>query len=450
MQGKKKIFTIVFFAFAGAHILTFTHGDSTRIMEWAKLFLDSLFSGNIRNYAEVLLDKDIPSNYSIFIHIINSIWVLPVYGIDTFIDGDIPLYVYSMWHRVLSVLLTFITMGYIEKIGIHFGVSREKMEVATFFYGISTPLIVGTYAMGQIDAYPTLFMVMGLYYLLEEKTTESILSFSVILFLKPFAFMYIAPMLLLYFADKWKKAIPYGVLVGIVWIVKKLVTKIFIGYGDMVYVEEVEWDHLSFFFTSEINVLPLFVLTVGVVLCICFVKGMKGKVKEWDYIYYPYVVFLAFVAFNFWNPQWFLYGMPFITIILCKMCNEAEAMAFGAGINGAYLLFNYCAFNGMVESNMIAGGLIAKTSGIKWKSASLLGLIANKMPTISGYITSISLGILVACMIYVCYATRKETLEAEVVDASLFENKKKAFLVLFVMISIFMIIYSYFELFRWN
>ncbi|MBP3810469.1 MAG: hypothetical protein ILA15_07040 [Clostridiales bacterium] len=376
----------------------FQHGDGYTITKWGVQFLDCMFSGDLRHYADVMLEANgiqYTSNYDILNNFITAVSILPVYlvkRITGFNYGAYNMLIFDEFRKLVLILAVMITSKYINKIVISLGGSVRAANTASLLYLLSPVLLYCNIGMGQIDCFCVLFMALFFNSYINDKKCYAMLFLSIAILIKSFPLLFVLIPLVCISINK--RRIPKLNMLScllVPWIISWILsTVIFIDYSKISSLSERTWGHAGMLFNVTWAHSSLF-MTVFVVLC--FVLLFSNKAREADskklLLISSCVVIIDLTFFVEENPQWFIYALfiMLITIPLCHGIYKPVACVICYSLAG--LVYSFSAFYTQVDLNMVYQSILGNyfDFGIR---TSYMSVFNHLMPNLAPYMPQAS------------------------------------------------------------
>lgn len=306
----------------------FVGRDYNDIIKWYALFDECLIKGQLTDYA-AYLEAYGASNYSLFSNVIGGIWLLPVYGLSmlrhygsmlvdsTAVTRDV-FVIWSVWHKVLILIVTLVSLKIFNKILDKLNYGQCKY-LADFIYLTNAMVFISSVGSGQIDCFAIMFMLLGIYFFIDEKYILTTLMMSFSLMYKGMPIMVYLPVMALIFFPKlnWKKlgcmTLAFVSVPAVNMFFEKVV---FTGYHKQRSDFQNDIDFFRRMFVSDYFTNGL-LLVAGVVCVIAFYLSESNRVKKEYYLLFPLIVLTGFEILVRWNPQWLLMLIPFMILAGC-------------------------------------------------------------------------------------------------------------------------------------
>jgi len=274
---------------------------------------------------------------------LSSLFHLSQQGISVF------LFISKIPYLVFDFALALLLLHMID--------NGEKALLAFKLWIINPISIFISYAVGQFDIIPTFFLILALFFFKRRRELPSILSLGVCGALKMFGFLFMLPMALIYLKEhsSLKSKIKHLFLMFIVGFLPLAVSQISIFLTPIYY----ESANLASPFKFEIHGFfgnafysrgelgnPLLISVFSYILEYSFRLGLDTLgsieiytipfiyglflsgivyVRDWSFekLWKAFLLFLiAYYAFAFFHPQWFVWGLPLLILLVAEDRNR--------------------------------------------------------------------------------------------------------------------------------
>ena len=385
----------------------FNHGDGFVITKWGIRFLDCAFSGDIRNYADIMLAENgvrYTPNYNILDILITAVTILPLYLVQYFTgfecDDIKQLIYYDEFRKISLILAVIITAKYIRKIVISLKGSTRAANTASLLYIISPALLYCNIGMGQIDCISVLFLSLFFYEYINDKKCHAMLFLSISMLIKSFPLLLVMiPLVCISINKRRLPDIKSLTCLLTPWVISRILSSfVFVNYYKYSELAEREWDHVGGFLHITWAHSSLFML---VFVILCFVLLFSNKTREADckklLLISSLLVAGDLTFFVDDNPQWFVYALfiMIISIPLCHGIHKAVVSVVTYSLTG--LVYTFSAFYEHVDLNMVYQSLIGNYYDFKIRSSYML-VFNHLMPNYVPYI-SIAAKTIMVCMV---------------------------------------------------
>lgn len=298
-------------------IVTYTHGVG---------LIEGIVEGKITHIYDYMADyyamcnggASYPVAYSITLYLLFSLWNLPVWIIHKISGIGIYHPLFLFWGKLMLIFFTIMTLSEINKILTVFQVDRNKRNMTVFCF-LSSTFFLAT-LIGCYDLLPLFFMMYALrvYFEQEEFNFKFLCIMSCAVSLKLFACLLFVPLLLL--KEKRITVICRDVLAVVA--PTMIMGILFHHTGEYAeFVNGMKRGMIDRLWAVDINGgtgnYPLFVVLFGLLCVFAYWKKCSIK-KELCYmsLWLGGVAFIIFDTFVQIHPQWLLYGLPFIVMLI--------------------------------------------------------------------------------------------------------------------------------------
>ena len=342
----------------GDILITTTHGIS---------FWDCLFSGKITEYYKVNFETELVAGiysgnygaaYDFIIYIIFGIWDFPLWVSQHFFGVEHPLNTLlgNMWAKSIVLCFYILTMIVMKKL-LDKVKTGNSNKIVLF---MTTSIFVSAYIciIGQYDIVTVFFMLLGIYWLINNKVWYFILAFSIAIPTKVLALIAFVPVLILY-EKKIHKILSYL----IVAIVPMLAFRLLIP------MQEGKSNVNSFFQFLFINNIPVGNYKISLfiffyVALLCYFKKKSDNAADFtkEVIYISFIAYAIFFLFAYTFPYWMVYMLPYIYITIATnsrqyICNLVLEIFMSFSIVVAQSITFYWLFSSNILSNFVWGKL---------------------------------------------------------------------------------------------
>lgn len=403
-EYKEKWLMIPVIITAILYTVTMSHSDAYAIAFWGKGFLISARIGQLRDFATFAQNLFVADNYNVAVTIANAIWFLPVYILDVFVTGDIPLLIYTFWLKILMLFVSIYSGKVLVDIADTYGIDRYRSLWGLIMYFMSGAMMHGIIGGGQIDIVGALFLMLAFLSYRKGKMTQMAVFASLLLVVKELGFLYYIPLLVLVFFNDIRALIKHVVIIVIPMLVNRILEHtFFIDYAAIKADANDQWHHIDRLFDINIEEVPIFLSIYVAIVLLCLIKSWRKDVKEYDDIMILLVVHAAFTAFVIWSPQWLIYG-NWVLIIACMMMPKlAETAVLPTVISIGYWIKVISAFATSNDNAMFTGGVYNFREQRHFMGNSIYGYISQMMPGIARFFPAIGNAVIVgglACVVY--------------------------------------------------
>ena len=413
--AKKNAYMIISGCLLFCFAFFLVHSDAICMINWGKLFWDNALGGNVRDYSNYV--KEIgyyEINYSIFITGLNAIWLAPVYFLEHGIGLAISEFAYIAWFKVLLILVVMLSCYVIYRLYILKGYERQAVILMVFLFLLSGTVLHGNIGDGQEDCLDNLFLLLALYFMQKKDYRIMSLAAGMMMVCKGRGMLFFFPLFLLLFGRELKNMVKYGVTMMIPYVISFFLSHVvFIDYAKNAAEMNAKWNNFGRLFTPMIGDMPIFLTVVGIICIVCWSRAIRGVVRDTDYILYPLIVFVAYIAFLDWTSYWLIYGMVFVLEVMLRMHSMDEAMMSYAGFNLGYYGYVLTHHAGADDNSLLYHGLLSYIFGRReiWKV--YMGIVNERMPQLYAILPSAMTAVVSGFAAYILIAyvrdSRRET-----------------------------------------
>ena len=336
--------------------------DVSVLAIWWTTLLDCIREGNFSEYQHVLATINLETNYPLFLNIVSSLWILPLYIILNIFHLESHLWLYILWIKVLLIISNLGIAKAMQLILHHNGVDRSKQISISLVFLLSPFVQFYSIGMGQIDSLGLLFAMLGFLYL-QKKAYPSFIIFSIIsILLKPFVVFIIVPLIIYAWYKNRKVSIISALIIPCVYLLHNYLSDILIN----------DYSRGSQFWTTVVFLprlmkwtifsIPVVIILIALVCLFFLICGRFKALTIFDVLLCQSILLIIFEVLVEQHPQWFIYfAVP--AIMLMAFCNKRK-VAYSIFLlhELAYCLCGLVYFD---EGNIITSygeaGLIGKT-----------------------------------------------------------------------------------------
>lgn len=342
----------------------FQHGDGVLISSWGYYMLEAIKDGQISHYVSYIIREGIQiSNYNIIVNILDAVILAPMYIIDKLFALNAQMYSYDYYRKILLIVCVLLSAAYIQKITKKLGYNEKIGDILSLLFMLSSPVIFGNLAMGQIDCIAILFILLSVYCAMDDKFPMAFFWISFSATIKEFALLFVFIPIVCLLIRKLsireiiKCIFAFSALPVFSFIISHFVI---LNYADYASTFESNWNHLSALFSAGIAESSLFVVSILLICFLCLYKAYKGFVKPIDYLFAPLCVICSFSLFVVSNPQWMIYASLIMLFgALFMDCRELSLLLLFSYHVGAFLSI-MTRFSNNVDITLFFDGIIGR------------------------------------------------------------------------------------------
>lgn len=346
--------------------------DMTLTVWQSNDFLDCLFGGKITSFYEHTwqvagsggycgggVERDAAS-YSPIVYLFIGILILPIYLVDKGL-GTTSVMAMESWVRLLMVLATFVAGKMLIKTFKKQSDSPKSKDILLYF--VSSPIfLLSVLIMNQYDIIGVILCIIAFNFYIEGKLYKFAGIIAVAVGFKYFPLIMFFPLLLLREKRVSRIALSSLIAVAPYSIMMFIVKRVDPGYNKIMSVAD---DFIGKVFEARIPAGTTGVSIVVVLYCaICIIAYMANLKDDSSYFYWgariAFVAYIMFFMFIDAHEQWFVYILPFMTLVFFTTTRTDEFMLIESAFSLLFYVFN--AFSrGMVE--YVRCSIMAITSG---------------------------------------------------------------------------------------
>lgn len=279
--------------------------------------------------------------YGLLIQLGAAIWSLPIYILSEFGALGITSVVARLWYKLFVLLFLLADTHLLGKIAGKVGINAERTSWIKLYFLSSLIVILPAVHVAQLEAVYLFFILLGIYYYLEEEHIKFLVCFLIANPSKYMPLFVFIPLVLL--REKKYFYIIRDLIIGMLGILADKVIKS-VGYriGVMMNQNAAEntnkalQDADSFIDNSITNLLSgsysVFSVSVSLVfacffiLCIwCYLRP-KETDRGRNAIYVSFLGFLFLFAFGAITPYWIILLVPFELLLIFKGTDETDRL----------------------------------------------------------------------------------------------------------------------------
>lgn len=336
--------------------------DVSVLAIWWTTLLDCIRDGNFSEYQHVLATLNLETNYPLFLNLVSSLCVLPIYIILNIFHLESHLWLYILWIKLLLIISNFGIAKVMQQILKHNGVSREKQISLSLIFLLSPFVQFYSIGMGQIDSFGLLFAMLGFLSLQKESYTNFIIFSIISILLKPFVVFIIIPLLIYAWYTNRKISIIAAIVIPCIYLLHNWLSSLLVydySRGSKFWSWFVFYPRLMKWTIFNI---PIVIILIALVCIFFLIWGKLRTLTIYDVLLCQSILLVIFEALVRQHPQWFIY-FAVTSILLMAFCNRSKV---------SYCIFLFleivycmCGIVFFDEGNIIASygeaGLIGKT-----------------------------------------------------------------------------------------
>ena len=385
------------------YTFTVSHVDCNTITTWAYDLLGSIGNGSLREYPIFTYEAhNMATNYTLFSNVVNAIWLLPVYLIDSLFHIGLSMTFYDVWYKVLILLACLLTLFLTERLLGNLGYSTYKKCICLFTLATSSILLISVIGKGQIDIFDMLFVILSMHLYLDERIELSFLCLGVGCLFKPFLLLLGLPYFFLMVRRCRYRSFINAICMTLPYILNLIITSLIMPeYFEMSEITSEEFKklykmtRLEEFFHIRFNYIYVFLALAIIICAICLYISLEGKTDNFRLIFYPTIMFMAFAIFVVPDAlYWFIVVMPLFVIM---------------GIN-LRRITDFLTLNFLINLSVSLLVLFLDKTFIPGKSFSAIGVLSHNMDIYSyiedieilGYARGVLTTLFIVCMLLLC------------------------------------------------
>lgn len=296
--------------------------DAPTLITWWTTFLDCVFGDNIAGYQHalsllsVVQNYPLETNYPLFLNILFSIYILPVYVILHIIQQEAHMWIYILWIKLFLLVCNLAVAKVIQLILEENHINKETQKTVALIYLLSPFVQFYNLGMGQIDAFGLLFALLCFLSLQRNNYTLFIVFSVISILLKPFVIFIIAPLLIAMWHRKKLTALISGGLIILLYFLQNWFADILIE--DYSHGSEF-WNILVFYprlMKYQIVGIPIVIILLVLICLFFFIWGYFREINLFSILFVQTLLLIVFEGLVTQHPQWFVYFAATSTMLL--------------------------------------------------------------------------------------------------------------------------------------
>lgn len=353
----KKTSRIILYTFVLISTFCLCHEDAyDSIVPWALDFIRLIKQGRVFEF--YTFTQGTGGVYNLMIISIVALWILPFHLMNKILNISINIVYYVVWYKLLLVCALIISCMLFKKVLIKLRFTEEKSDLGVLMFAASPMVLIGNIGMGQIDIVGTVFIILAIYFILCKKNVLAFVMMSIAASLKYFAIIIAIPYILLKEKNIYK-IIRNIIICVIVPISVEIISGIDTYYGKTKINMANRVIEVSFNFVS------LFLISFFCLLIFSYYTKIDNN-NRWNEVALPTSAFILFLMFIMIHPQWVVYGLPLIIIMILSLKNEALAVLLYLAASLGYLLYTICVWSTSVTNYMVNKSLLRFLTGVSY------------------------------------------------------------------------------------
>lgn len=313
---KRNHFILVFsLATAVPLLILFCNYDAVVICSWGRQLLECLFEGRLCEYAVILKNRGMITNYPLITNVIVALWLLPAFAWERFL-GAIPIEAYTTWYKVLIGFCAALSVREFACILHMHGIS-ERDDGAPLCCLIASPVFsIALVGGGQVDAFTLLLLLIAFRQIMEGRTWLAAVFCGLSVCIKGLAVLIVVPwaILLLRRHGAGGKILAATALIVVAnRILQDLLVE---NYSKIAALKDVEFGTWDRVFVSCVNNTSPFILAFLLVCFFCFYLTYTDRVRMEHLLLAPSVLLPLFLMFTKWFPQYLIPFLPWPLLLV--------------------------------------------------------------------------------------------------------------------------------------
>ncbi len=375
--------------------------DLPIVVEQANDAVNILFSGKIFSFYSITMEHAVNGyysfgesmlnspNYNVIVYLIVGIWNLPIRLFGIILSTETMRMMYIMWAKCLIVVLGVVSAILMDKITYKLkekNVFDNSTENIGFLFLTSTVFLFGNVIFGQFDIIAVCFVLIGLYFLVNDKMIRFCLFMSLAMCIKGFAVFILVPIVLL--LEKRIIYILRNLIVGMsLPLLYKVIYRFDPAYSTVQQFMDSNYNFkgrlFAVTFSGGVANIDVLILIVGIVCAICFY--IKDEEKKWRNVFImPLAIFLAFSILVLWHPQWLVIMSPFMVFSYGLVRNKRDYLFTELLYSVGYIAVATTYLSG-IDVYMLNTGILTKIVGRPYTGITFINLI-NQVLKLNNFI----------------------------------------------------------------
>ncbi|MCL2334935.1 MAG: glycosyltransferase [Endomicrobia bacterium] len=343
---------------AGFFIL-FSYDDLDATLQHGYLFLKLFFDGKALDFYKYSSGTGLNAVYAIPTYMVYAFWNLPFFIVEKITGSDIisgtmfrnMSYWAAVWNKILAAVFYAASCRVIYKIGRRLGMNAEKSKWMTFAWAAYPISYFGGFIYGQYDSIGLLFLLISIYYLLNDKKILFAAFLGLSFCFKPFVLLIFLPLLLLK-----EKRISRAVFYIILALAPNVILGMIFSAGNTFY-------HTADFLNANIANMsgtglpgafgPLSYIGIAMLALTVFCYNCKPYTILQSDRMIIYISLLAmavfFISASWYTAYWYIFITPFLFIAFFqsqkKFTNSILLLLMVVGFTGTFVAHGTVCFN---------------------------------------------------------------------------------------------------------
>lgn len=317
----------------------------------------ALLDGHISDFYEYCLNHFTEINYTPTTYLIFAIWNLPlkILGFAPQLEVGRPDLSLSIlyWNKLFLCGIYLATAVLIYRTAKSLGWNKEDSKICATLWAVLPIGVFVQFSLGLYDIITVFFMVLGLYYFVENKQWLFVLFFALAITCKTFALLYFFPFLLV------KEKRISRLILKLSGCVSLYLLYILLLHNDTAFMEGVlGWSIVDLLFYSNVWLLnPAIVILVVAFAWAYFKEPVNSKQQVFSQaIFTANIVSFAFFGTCLFHPNWIILITPFLVFPLCMHKQKRGYLWVILGLSIAYYAF-FANMPGPHAEGLVAQGI---------------------------------------------------------------------------------------------
>lgn len=354
-------------AFAAA-FLFFSHPDLWETANHSYVFLQSLFSGRIGDFYEVVAEHQNTyyyinnANYNIFIYLIFGLWELPVFVFNALFKLALNETFLIYWAKLLCAGF-FVGCGWLlRRLCLNLGMEKNTAAAAALFFLLNPIAFFSPMVMGQYDTLCLFFTLWALCFYVQGRYTPFSLVLGLGAVCKFFPLLLFIPLILLV-EKRLLHLLKYAVMV--LWLYLPTTLLYWGRTGDAPVFTQAMIDRM-FKLTTETGIRAVSVFTLGyaVLVFAAFLCTPKNEARKNDVaLYFCLAAYSLLFLCIYWHPQWVILLVPFLLVTTLRQKHRAPWFWADVVLAAGFFLNCFYEYPNQTGAVLLDGGLLHHVFG---------------------------------------------------------------------------------------
>ena len=292
--------------------------DNTINAEYGYKFCSSILEGNFKQFF-----NEFDWSYGFLIYTIYAVWSIPVWIIYHISRATVNLQIIPvlLWYKTLLVAFAGWSIYLVKKIAVPY---TDKKIDTSLLYASSQLFVFPIFAIAQCDIIGLCFVLLGIYYYMQDRKIPFFVSFGIALDMKYFALFIFIPLVLLEY-----KQIKNIIEIGAGTLLLLLIRAKLIGLSDMANAVAADENyyingHIRKFADISVDIglnnrigLWIFFYCILCVIAYLMPKLNETEKNKWA-TWFSLTGYMLFFLFYPVNVYWYVLLVPFFILVFLQ------------------------------------------------------------------------------------------------------------------------------------